>query len=217
MFLKFVVLIPYTFHQAVTSICWQRSKPVIVNESNCSFETALLGDAVEDSILMPDPLPSVTASNLSLSMAVSSSRNPGRSGLSADICSVTATGSGLASSTLHASTAEDTPHRGHLWPGGTLPRLHAPRSTFNFKDDMEVFSPLVDVHPITPSLNKLWDDHDRSKKDNLLVDKKPSALLFPSSNRRYPLAEEVTNDHPIFDWKLSSASKQVHFFITLVL
>lgn len=205
-FLTLFVLIIYSIHQAVTSLCWQRSKPVIVNESNCTVETALLGDAVEDSILMPDPLPSATSSSLPLSMAVSGSRNPGRPGLSTETSSVTA---GLTSSTLHVSTGEDTPHRGHLWPGGTLSRLHAPRSTYNFKDDMEVFSPLVDVHPITPSLDKLWDDHDRSKKDHLLGDKKPSSLLFPSSSRRFPFAEDGAGDHPIFDWKPSSTSKQV--------
>ncbi|KAL6123642.1 hypothetical protein ACLB2K_076161 [Fragaria x ananassa] len=202
----FTVLRAYNSSEAVTSLCWQRSKPVIVNESSCSVETAVLGDAVEDSILMPDPLPSVTSSNLSISMAVSSSRNPGRSGLSTDTFSVTGTGSGLGSTTLNVSSAEDTPQHSHLWPGGTLPRLHPPLSTFNFKDDMEVFSPLVDVHPITPSLDKLWDDHNRSKKDS--VDIKPSSLLFPSSGRRFPLAEDVSSDHPIFDWKPSSASKQ---------
>ncbi|RXI08893.1 hypothetical protein DVH24_023037 [Malus domestica] len=184
----------YSSSEAVTSLCWQRSKPVVVNESNCTVETALLGDAVEDSILMPDQLPSVTSSSLSLSMAVSSSRNSGRSSLSAETTSVTAAGSGLTSSILCVSTGEDTPQRGRLWPGGTLHRLHPPRSTYNFKDDMEVFSPLVDVHPITPSLDKLWDD-DKSKKDNL-------------SGRRFPFAEDGASDHPIFDWKPSSTSTQ---------
>ncbi|KAM1183016.1 hypothetical protein ACFX19_001441 [Malus domestica] len=184
----------YSSSEAVTSLCWQRSKPVVVNESNCTVETALLGDAVEDSILMPDQLPSVTSSSLSLSMAVSSSRNSGRSSLSAETTSVTAAGSGLTSSILCVSTGEDTPQRGRLWPGGTLHRLHPPRSTYNFKDDMEVFSPLVDVHPITPSLDKLWDD-DKSKKDN-------------SSGRRFPFAEDGASDHPIFDWKPSSTSTQ---------
>ncbi|CAL5394945.1 unnamed protein product [Camellia sinensis] len=73
---------------------------------------------------------------------------------------------------------------------------------------MKVFSPLVEVQPITPSLDKLWDQHERAKKDHLRVDKKPS-LLFPSSNRRFPLSEEGGgSDHPIFDWKPSSTSKQ---------
>ncbi|PRQ38116.1 putative transcription factor WD40-like family [Rosa chinensis] len=59
----FTVVRAHNTSEAVTSLCWQRSKPVIVhvNESSSSVETALVGDAVEDSILMPDPLPSVTS------------------------------------------------------------------------------------------------------------------------------------------------------------
>ncbi|KAF9597041.1 hypothetical protein IFM89_015196 [Coptis chinensis] len=179
----------YSNSEAVTSLCWQRSKPNIVSEINCSAETALLGGAGEDSILMPDPLPSVT----SLVGAVPGTRNLGRSSLSIDAPSV-------------LSAAEDTPHRNHLWTGGTLSRLHAPRTT-DFKDDMEVFSPLVDVQPITPSVDKLWDGHDEGKKDTL--ERKPASLLFPSSMRRFPFAEQGgSNSHPIFDWKSSSTSKQ---------
>ncbi|KAG6670166.1 protein NEDD1 isoform X2 [Carya illinoinensis] len=202
----FVVLHAYSSSEAVTSLCWQRSKPVIVNESNCTAETALVGDAVEDSILMPDPLPSVTSSNVLLSTSVSSSRNSGRFGTSVEASSLTAAGSGFASSTLNI--AEETPQRSHLWPGGSLARLHAPRSSFNFKDEMEVFSPLVDVQPITPSLDKLWEDREGTKKDHLLLDKKPSSLLFPQSSRRFPIAEDSGGDHPIFDWKPSLTSKQ---------
>ncbi|KAH8497000.1 hypothetical protein H0E87_019642 [Populus deltoides] len=170
----FTVLHAYGSSEAVTSLCWQRSKPVIVNESTCTPEIALLGGAVDDSILMPDPLPSVTSSSVALSTSVSGS--------------------------------EETPHRSHLWPG-TLMKLN-PRSSYNFKDEMEVFSPLVDVQPITPSLDKFWDDQEGLKKDNLSVDKKPSSLLFPSSSRRFPFQEDGTNDHPIFDWKSSSTSWQ---------
>ncbi|KAK0592192.1 hypothetical protein LWI29_014943 [Acer saccharum] len=201
----FTVLRAYSSSEAVSSLCWQRSKPVIVNESTCTAETALLGGAAEDSILMPDPLPSVTSSS---STAVSGSRLHGRSGLAAEASSLTMSSSGSISSTLNLSSGEETPQRGHLWPGGTLSRLHAPRSSYNFKDDMEVFSPLVEVQPITPSLDKLWDDHDGAKKDHLHNDKKPSSLLFPSSSRRFPYAEDGANDHPIFDWKTSSTSKQ---------
>jgi hypothetical protein len=103
--------------------------------------------------------------------------------------------------------AEETPHQSHLWPG-TLMKLN-PRSSYNFKDEMEVFSPLADVQPITPSLDKFWDDQEGLKKDNLSVDKKPSSLLFPSSIRRFPFQEDGINDHPIFDWKSSSTSRQV--------
>ena len=148
---------------------------------------------------MPDPLPSVTTSTVALSTTTSSSRNPGHSGLTFE-ASLTET-----SSTI--STAEETPHRSHLRPGGSLTRLHAPRSNYNFKDDMEVFSPLVDVQPITPSLDKLWDDQNGLKKDHPF-DKKPLPLLFPSSSRRFSSIEDGPSDHPIFNWK-SSSSKQV--------
>ncbi|XP_023537038.1 protein NEDD1-like [Cucurbita pepo subsp. pepo] len=194
----YIVLRAYSSSEAVTSISWQRLKPVIVNEGNCTADVALLGGAIEDSILMPDPLPSVTTSTVALSTTTSSSRNPGHSGLTFE-ASLTET-----SSTI--STAEETPHRSHLRPGGSLTRLHAPRSNYNFKDDMEVFSPLVDVQPITPSLDKLWDDQNGLKKDHPF-DKKPLPLLFPSSSRRFSSIEDGPSDHPIFNWK-SSSSKQ---------
>ncbi|XP_065871684.1 protein NEDD1 [Euphorbia lathyris] len=200
----FTVLRAYGSSEAVTSLCWQRSKPVIVNESNCTAETALLGGAVEDSILMPDPLPSVSSSSVPVSNVVSGSLNTGRSRLSVESSFLASTSSSLASSALNISLEEGTPYRSNLWPSGTLSRLHAPRS---FKDDMEVFSPLVDVQPITPSLNKLWEHSEGLKKDNLSVDKKPSSL-FPPSARKFPFAEDVANDHPIFDWTSSSTSRQ---------
>ncbi|CAI0443359.1 unnamed protein product [Linum tenue] len=173
--------------QAVTSLCWQRSKPVVVND-NCTAERALLGGSVEDSILMPDPLPSVTSASHS------------------EVPSLSGTGSG---STLPpvVTFSEETPLRR---PGGPLTRLKAPRTGYNFTDDMEVFSPLVEVQPITPSLDKYWDNHEGSKLDNVLADKKPSAFVFPSSSsRRYPFPEDGTiNEHPIYDWKSSSNSRQ---------
>ncbi|KAJ4840982.1 Protein nedd1, partial [Turnera subulata] len=191
----FTVLRAYSTSEAVTSLCWQRSKPVIVNESNCTAETVLLGGSVEDSILMPDPLPSVASSGISQSTAVSGFS--GRSG-PLEASSFLAPAIGSASSSSSLSSAEETPHRNHLWPGGTLTRLHAPRSSYNFKDDMEVFSPLVEVQPITPSLDKLWDDQGGKR----------SSSLFRSSSRRFPLPEDGANDHPIFDWKSSSTSQQ---------
>ncbi|PNY01780.1 protein NEDD1-like, partial [Trifolium pratense] len=179
---------------AVTSLCWQRSKPVIVDERNCSAETALIGNSVEDSILMPDPLPSATSSSISTS--VSSTWNSGRLGSSIDTSSLATSSSGFTTSLQNVSTGEETPLRNHLWPGGTLSRLHAPRGSYNFKDDMEVFSPLVDVTPITPSL---WDS-----------DRKP--VMFRSSSRRFPSSEDASSnllsDHVIADWKSSSTAKQ---------
>ncbi|XP_060210775.1 protein NEDD1 isoform X2 [Lycium barbarum] len=186
--------------KAVISLCWQRAKPVIVNENNCTTEMALLGSAVEDSILMPDPLPTMVSSSLTSSMTTSGSRTTVRSG-SVDSFSFPAGITGSTSGTLGVSPSEETPIRSSLWKGGSLARLHAPR---NFKDDMEVFSPLVEVQPITPSLDKLWDDQEGFKKD---FDKK-SSLLLPSS-LRFPLSVEGGNENrPIFDWKSSPLPKQ---------
>lgn len=175
---------------------------MIVNESSCTAAMALLGGSIEDSILMPDPLPSVASSSLTTSTtSVLGTRNISRASLSLD-----------ATSSQPVSLSDETPQRSQLWPTGTLSRLHAPRSTYNFKDDMEVFSPLVDVQPITPSLDKLWDGHNgANKKDFASLDKKTSSLLFPSSSRRFPFSDDGANNHPIFDWKSSSTSKQVSF------
>lgn len=149
---------------------------------------------------MPDPLPSMTSSTLALSTSLPL-RNPGRSNLSVE--------SSTNSGSLSVSTSEETPHRNLMWTGGPLSRLH-PARNFNFKDDMEVFSPLVEVQPITPSLDNLWNnDIVGAKKDNhVSIDKKPS-LILPSS-KRFPLSEDGGIDlHPVFDWKSTSTSRQV--------
>ncbi|KAF3677123.1 hypothetical protein FXO38_03973 [Capsicum annuum] len=186
--------------QAVTSLCWQRTKPVIVKENNCTTKRALLGSVVEDSILMPDPLPAMISSSLTTAMTISGSRATVRSG-SVDSFSFPTGIIGSTSGTLGLSPSEETPIQSSLWKGGSLIILHAPR---NFKDDMEVFSPLIEVQPITPSLDKLWDDQEGFKKD---FDKK-SSLLFPSS-LRFPLPVEGVNENrPIFDWKSSSLPNQ---------
>ncbi|KAK4403315.1 protein NEDD1 [Sesamum angolense] len=173
------VLRAYGNSEAVTNLCWQRSKPVTVNENNCTDETVLLAGDAGDSILMPDPLPSRSSSSLALPTAASGSRNLSHSAVSGDMFSTSAG------------------------------RLHAPRS-YNFKDDMEVFSPLVEVQPITPTLDKLWDNHDGSKKD---LDRKPSFLF---SSRRFGSSEDgAIDNHPVSDWKPNSASKQDDVHSTL--
>ncbi|KAL1172182.1 hypothetical protein V6Z11_A05G332500 [Gossypium hirsutum] len=197
----FTFLRAYSSSEAVSSLCWQRSKPVIVNETTCAAETALLGGPVEDSVLMPDPLPSVTSSSLSVSTAISGGRS-----CPAEVSFLTSRSESV-SSTGNLSSSMETPHRSHLWPGGTLTRLHAPHSKYSLKDDMDVFSPVVDVQLITSSLDKLWDIHEGAKKEHLLADKRPSSLLFPSS-RRFAFADDGAGDHPIFDWKSSSISQQ---------
>ncbi|CAH9097590.1 unnamed protein product [Cuscuta europaea] len=132
---------------------------------------------------MPDPLPAFTSSTLSTSTTLSGSR-----------------GTGPMLGTHF--TPEESPVRNDSWKGaGALGRLNAPR--YNVKDDMEVFSPLVDVQPITPSLNKLWDEHGIVKDG----EKNPT-FSFPSA-RRFPLLDEGGSDNPsVFDWKPSSVSTQ---------
>lgn len=183
----FTVLRAYANSEAVTSLCWQRSKPIYVNEKTCTPDIALMGGTVDDSIVMPDPLPSATTSAHLIAAARNSRAGSGPS-------------PELVTPTMSESSAiEETPLRSSLRTGG-LPRLHATR-TYNYKDDMEVFSPLVEVQPITPSFDKLWEG---TKKD---FDKKTS-LLFPSS-KRFNLAGDVGSDpHSIFDWKPNSSSIQ---------
>ncbi|KAK8936974.1 hypothetical protein KSP39_PZI011833 [Platanthera zijinensis] len=190
----FTILHAFNSSEAVTSLCWQRAKPFIVNENSCTAETALLGGASEDSVLMPDPRPSLAASSFSSANTVSSSSS-----------SSISSSSGSISTTL-LSTAEEAPIRSSLWRGGTLSKLQAPRGNFNLKDDMDVFSPLVDVQPITPSLGSLWDDHDDEKKDSVLLEKK--SLAFPSTSRRFPFTDGDADSHRILDWRSNTASKQ---------
>lgn len=185
----FTVLRAYGNSEAVTGLCWQRLRPIAVNDRNCTAEVALLGGSVEDSVLMPDPLPSATSSNVSQTTNV-------RSSSSAESSSFTAT----VGEPLTDLSSGETPRRNSLFTGGKiLPRLHATR-TCNFKDDMDVFSPIVDVEPITPSLDKLWNEPDESRKDQTI------SSLFP--NRKFSHSEGVNDVHPIFDWKPSTVPKQ---------
>ncbi|KAK9063394.1 hypothetical protein SSX86_017264 [Deinandra increscens subsp. villosa] len=181
------VLRAYANSEAVTSLCWQRSKPIFVNEKSCTPDTALMGGTVDDSIVMPDPLPSST----SISSAGSRS---GRIGPSLEPVT-----SATSSANDSFTAGEETPLRSSLRVGG-LGRLHAPRG-YNFKDDMEVFSPLVEVQPFTPSIDKLFEGtkNDFNKKN---------ALLFPSS-KRFTLTGDVGSDpSSIFDRKPSSTLVQ---------
>lgn len=185
-FLTFAKLTAFVcIDQDVTSLSWQTSKPVFVNEKNYTSEMALLGSTVEDSVVIPDPLPSTIPSASQPALA------PGSRGVSA--------------STVNASSVEQTPNRTHLWPGGPLGRLHALRASDSFNDDMGVFSPIIDVS----SVEKWADSEGFNNKDHLVVDKKPSSLLFPSSSKGYSFGDDGNKEHPIFDWKASSTSKQV--------
>ena len=71
----------------------------------------------------------------------------------------------------------------------TLARLHAPHN--NFRDDMEVFSPIVEVQ----SFDKLWETHASPEKN-----------IIPS--RRFGLSGEAADhENPISN---TTVSKQVY-------
>ncbi|CAN8257064.1 unnamed protein product [Cochlearia groenlandica] len=184
------VLHAYSSSEAVTSLSWQTSKPVIVNEKNYSAEMALLGGTVDDSVVIPDPLPSTTSAD-SHSALVPGSR-------------------GVGTGTVNVSYSEQTPNRTHLRPGGPLGRLHALRASDSFNDDMGVFSPIIDVS----SVEKWADSEKFNNKDHLVTDQRPSSLLFPSSSKGFPFGDEGNKEHTIFDWKSSSTSKQDDMRVT---
>ncbi|KAL8093506.1 hypothetical protein AgCh_035397 [Apium graveolens] len=198
----FTLLRAYGNSEAVASMSWQRSKPVIVNENNSTADIALLGVSVEDSVLMPDPLPSMTSSNHLISATSSASRSLSRPGPSPELSS-TVGSFGSMSSTLNYLTTDESPLRSNLWAGGNLGRLKATRP-YNLKDDMDLFSPVQEIKPMTPDSDKPWDDNLGTRKN---YDKK-SSLAFASS-LRFPLPEEGNNDlHSILEWKSGSNSKQ---------
>jgi len=185
------ILRAYNSSEAVTGLCWQRSKPVIVNE-NSSSEVALLGGTTEESVLMPDPLPSATPTSFSsggVTVGLRSSLTPNTCGFL---------------STSNSSTMEETPYRARPLSGGPLSKLQAPRSNYNLKDDMDVFSPLVDVQPFTPSSGSWWDEHgsDDAKKDDKPGEKKLS------TTRKFSYMEGNDEPHPISDWRSTVNSRQ---------
>ncbi|KAH6769184.1 hypothetical protein C2S51_014520 [Perilla frutescens var. frutescens] len=178
------VIRAYGKSEAISNLCWQRSKPVTFNENSCTDEMVLLASDVGETIIMPDPVPSRSSATIAMPVAVSASRNPSH-----------------ASSVFTSSASKELPKSGNLLTNRILARLHAPQN--NAKDDMEVFSPIVEVQPLRPSFDKLWDNHDGSEKDQ---DRKP-AFLFPS--RRFGLSEEGASDtNPIPEWRSNSASQQ---------
>ncbi|KAH7672812.1 protein NEDD1 protein [Dioscorea alata] len=179
----FTLLRAYNNSEAVTSLSWQRSKPVVVNEKNLTFEGALLGGISEDSVLMPDPLPSVAASNVPLETTLHTS---------------------YSLPTTFGGSSLETPLRNRLFPGGSLSKLQAPRTNYSIKDDMDVFSPLADVQPITPSIGSQFDDHDEARKDSATVNKR--SALYAASVRRY--VEGNMDPHPISDWTSNLTSRQ---------
>lgn len=173
----------------MTGLCWQRSKPVIVNE-NSSSEVALLGGSCEESVLMPDPLPSATPTSFPSGAVTPSLRS---------------------SLTSNSSTLEETPYRTRPLSGGPLSKLQSPRGNYNLKDDMDVFSPLVDVQPFTPSSGSWWDD--QGSNDTKKYDKPGEKKL--STTKKFPYIEGNNEPHPISDWRSIANSRQV-FHVKLI-
>ncbi|KAJ7535575.1 hypothetical protein O6H91_12G039200 [Diphasiastrum complanatum] len=204
------VLRAYGSSEPVTSLSWQKSSPVSVNEANCSAEVALLGSAGEDSVLMPDPLPAVAVGLRSRSAATSIAfRTFGRipsSGLESSVAVASGNG-GPVSFTVSKSRSEETPSGNHLWTNGKMSWLQTARSFSIGKDDMEVFSPLVDVQPITPSNSSYWDTTTDSKKDLKAGDelRRPVVKSPPAGVRRLLSNEEMKDEgHQKLERRLAS-------------
>ncbi|MCO5580874.1 hypothetical protein L7F22_034746 [Adiantum nelumboides] len=196
----FTILRAYSASEAMTSLCWQRSNPIPVNEASCTSEVALLGIIGEDSVLMPDPLPASNA-NMHGRTATSSflPKASGRSSLTAtDGSSLSGINtSGAVPLTSGSNIVEDNFSLSGNPPlnKGAFSRLQPPRNSYIIKDDMEVFSPLVDVQPITPSVSTFWDSSDDLKRD-FGGDKKVAWGPTPPGNvRRFPSMEEYKDDN----------------------
>lgn len=194
----FTILRAYGTSEAVTSLCWQRSNPVPVNETNCSMEVALLGMTGEDSVLMPDPLPASTVSAHGRSTVGSIPvKTSGRSSLIvAESSSVSGVNNALAAAASGTSMGEETPFLSSSRPfgKGVISRLQTPGNAYSIKDDMEVFSPLVDVQPITPSVSSFWDRTEEMKKDFGADRKVAWGPTSHGSIRRFPSIEELKDE-----------------------
>ncbi|KAL3685611.1 hypothetical protein R1sor_003633 [Riccia sorocarpa] len=195
----FTVLRAYGSSEAVGSLNWQRSNPIVVIEATASKEAALLGNTgnSEESAIMPDPLP---ASGNTRSRAASMSSLPGRSASGRLIYTGQDTGVGSSTSSTSVSTNGPTTRSegssfstSNMWTNGSMSRLHSHtphRFNYSTKDDMEVFSPLVDVQPITPSLSSYYDGTDEYKKEAGAGDASRKASWSQAGIRKFPNIEE---------------------------
>jgi protein NEDD1 len=214
--------------QAVTSLSWQCSNPIAVTGSNCSLEVALLGTSSEDSVIMPDPLPAsglgtrgrIPAAVGSTKPSTWASSLPNNDNPTNRIGASGIGGSSVAGgiTTRPKSAGGDiTPFSSsRIWANGPISRLQTPRTTsfYNGIDDMEVFSPLVDVQPITPSISSFWDRETsgiESAGENTAVggdsSSRRSTFGSPASAalRRFPSIEDMEKEQR----RLSLGSSQV--------
>jgi protein NEDD1 len=194
-----------SFLQAIVSLNWQRSNPIVVIEATCTKEAALLGTTGEESAIMPDPLPASglgsrgRPTSTSLPMKASSGRYPQLAqdsvpgplpGASAGAPTTRQEGSGFSSN--------------HLSMNGSISRLQTPHDSYGEQDDMEVFSPLVDVQPITPSLSSFYE----SSNEKSGGDGSASVTWSQSNIRKFPNMEDAKDDARMsLERRLSSRSQ----------
>lgn len=185
----------FSFVQAVTSLSWQRSNPITVRDSR-SAESALLGNSNEESVIMPDPLPAGTRGRTTTGAPPSKPNNR-----TSSFSNQEPPGAGGPSRPKSAG-GDVTPYSSmRAWGNGPISRLQTPRTnSFNSgKDDMEVFSPLVDVQPITPSISGYWDGGgagDEFNKDMAAVggDIRRTSNWGTTSVRQFSNIEEGKED-----------------------
>ncbi|KAG0617642.1 hypothetical protein M758_4G004200 [Ceratodon purpureus] len=194
----FTILRAYSASEAVTSLSWQRSNPITVKDTK-SGEFALLGDSNEESVIMPDPLPAGTRGRTTTAAPLTKPSSRTSSFSNQEPSSVA--GGPSVNSRPKSAGGDVTPHSSmRAWGNGPISRLQTPRiNSFNSGiDDMEVFSPLVDVQPITPSITGYWDGGGAGDEFNrdmaaLGADSRKTTWATPSV-RRFPNIEDAKED-----------------------
>jgi protein NEDD1 len=207
----------FLFVQAVMSLSWQRSNPIAVKDSKMSAEAALLGNTNEESVIMPDPLPAGTRGRTML--AAPPTKPSTRTSSFTNQEAPTVTGGATVTTRPKSAGGDATPYSSlRTWGNGPISRLQTPRMTsFNSgKDDMEVFSPLVDVQPITPSITGYWDGGgagDEFNRDMAALggDSRRTTWGSPTASvvRRFPSIEDVKEESR----RTSLGGRQVIYFI----
>lgn len=185
----FTILRAYSASEAVSSLSWQRSNPVAVNEANCTLDAALLGSVTtEDSVLMPDPLPPpVSGTRGRIPASALGSRSAARNGEDG----------GATGTSSNLGRLSDGTRMGQMWTNGSVTRLQTPRSAYGADDDMEVFSPLVEVQPITPSLSNTWDENYDFRRDLSSGNMTKTASWgqgSPNSVKKFPNLEDLRDE-----------------------
>ncbi|KAJ7558002.1 hypothetical protein O6H91_04G020800 [Diphasiastrum complanatum] len=214
----FTSLRAYGSSEPVTSLSWQRSNPISVDEANCLAEVSLLGSAGEDALVMPDPRPGAVLGFRNRSVAAAMAfRTFGRLPSSAPENSVAeAAASGTSGSvsftSLKPQSAEETPSGSHLMTNGKMSWLQTARSFSVGKDDMEVFSPIVDVQPITPSDPSYWDANPDSKNCKVGDELQKVSVKSPPAGVRRLVSDEEAKDeaHQKLERRLASHLDDFH-------